>query len=184
VFGSVVDHPVGLRALGGNPERVELVNLTEPTRTAGAELLLRWNREPFHVTSSYTFVRSTEQDPESGLRREAPLTPRHQAGIVTMWEEEGRARAGIEVYYTGTQELDDNPYRSRSPSFVHIGLLAERRFGPARFFINGENLLGFRQTRHHPLILPTPGLGGRWTTDVWGPLEGRVGNFGVRLEIN
>ena len=182
VFGSVVDDPVALRAVDGDAERVELVNLAAPTRTAGAELLMRWNPEPFHVTGSYTFVRSTEQDPEGGARRDAPLTPRHQAGIVTMWEQEERARAGLEIYYTGIQTLADNPYRSESRPYVHIGVLAERRFGRARVFINAENLLGYRQTRYDPLVLPARGMGGRWTTDVWGPLEGRVANFGVRLD--
>jgi len=97
-----------------------------------------------------------------------------------MWEQEGRARAGIEVYYTGTQTLDDNPYRNRSKPYVHIGTLAERRFGRARLFINAENLLGYRQTKYDPLVLPARGFGGRWTTDVWGPLEGRVANGGNR----
>ena len=183
VFGSVVENPVGLRALASDPSRVELVNVAEPTRTAGGEVLLRWNPEPFHVTGSYTFVRSTEQEPETGVRRDAPLTPRHQAGIVTMFEEEGRVRVGVEVYYTGRQPLDDNPYRAESKPYVHVGVLAERRFGAARVFVNGENLLGYRQTRYDPLVLPSRGLGGRWTTDVWGPLEGRVANVGVRLDI-
>jgi iron complex outermembrane receptor protein len=181
VFGSVVDEPVGLRAVGGDLQRVELVNVSGPTRTAGAELLMRWNPEPVHITGSYTFVRSTEDDPTTGMRREAPLTPRHQAGIVTMWEREDEARIGVEVYYTGPQPLDDNPYRDRSKAYVHVGVLAERRFGSARVFINAENLLGYRQTRYDPLVLPARGLGGRWTTDVWGPLEGRVANVGLRF---
>ena len=183
-FGSVIDHPIGVRPVASDPARVELVNMDTPTRTAGAELLLRWNPEPFHVTGSYTFVRSTEEDPETGARRDAPLTPRDQAGIVTMWEQEGRARVGIEVYYTGTQALDDNPYRGESKPYVHIGVLAERRFAAARFFINAENLLGYRQTRYDPLVLPSRGVGGRWTTDVWGPLDGRVANVGLRLDVN
>ena len=184
LFASRVERPVGVREVESDPTRVELVNLDGPTRTTGAELLLRWNPEPFHVTGSYTLVRSTEQDPETGVRRDAPLTPRHQAGIVTMWEQEGRARAGLEVYYTGPQALDHNPYRDRSKAYVHIGVLAERRFGRARVFVNAENLLDYRQTRYDPLVLPARGLGGRWTTDVWGPLEGRVANVGVRLDID
>lgn len=183
-FGSVIEHPVSLRAVEGSSTRVQLVNVDHPTRTAGGELLMRWRPEPLHVTGSYTFVRSTEQDPETGVRREAPLTPRHQAGIVTMWEQEGSARAGLEVYYTGRQFLDDNPYRSESEPYVHIGILAERWFGSARIFINAENLLGYRQTRYDPLLLPARGRGGRWTTDIWGPLEGRVANFGVRLDLH
>lgn len=181
-FASVVDHPVAMRGVEGSPGRIELVNLAGATRTAGGELLMRWKPEPFHVTGSYTFVRSTEQDPETMARRDAPLTPRHQAGIVTMWEEEGRARVGVELYYTGVQALGDNPYREKSKPYVHVGVLAERRFGAARLFVNAENLLGYRQTRYDPLVLPARGPGGRWTTDVWGPLEGRVANVGVRLD--
>ncbi|HSJ63174.1 MAG TPA: TonB-dependent receptor [Gemmatimonadaceae bacterium] len=180
-FGSVIEHPIGLRPLADDPLRVELVNLGAPTRTSGAELLLRWQPEPLHVTASYTFVRSTEMDPDAGVRRAAPLTPRHQAGIVAMWEREEQARVGVELYYTGRQALDDNPYRDTSQPYVHMGILAERRFGGVRVFVNAENLFGYRQTRHDPLVRPAPGLGGRWTTDVWGPLEGRVANAGVRV---
>jgi iron complex outermembrane receptor protein len=183
LFGSRVAHPVALRRSLGRDDLVHFVSLDMPTRTTGGELLLRWNPEPFHVTGSYTFVRSREQDPATGERREAPLTPRHQAGIVTMWEQEGRARAGVEIYYTGVQALDDNPYRDESKPYVHVGVLAERRFGAARVFVNAENLLDFRQTRYDPLLLESPGLGERWTTDVWGPLEGRVANVGVRLDL-
>ncbi len=182
LFGSAIERPVGLRAVASQPGRVQLVNVAGPTRTAGGELLMRWTPEPFHVTASYTLVRSTEEDPESGARRDVPLTPRHQAGVVGMWEAEERARVGVEMYYTGRQWLDDNPYRDRSKPYVHVGVLAERRFGRARVFVNAENLLDYRQTKYDPLVLPTRGLGGRWTTDVWGPLEGRVANVGVRLD--
>ena len=182
VFGSIVDDPVALRPVDGSSDRVELFNLAAPTRTSGAELLLRWNPEPFHMTGSYTFVRSTEPDAVTGAREDTPLTPRHQAGIVTMWEQEERARAGLEIYYTGTQRLVDNPYRTEGRPYVHVGMLVERRFGPARVFVNAENLLGYRQTRWDPLVLPQSGPGGRRTTDVWGPLEGRVANVGVRFD--
>jgi outer membrane receptor for ferrienterochelin and colicins len=183
LFGSAIDRPVGLRPVASNSGRVELANVDGPTRTKGAEMLLRWKPEPFQLTATYTFVRSAEEDSETGVRRDVPLTPRHQAGVVGMWEDEQRARIGVEVYYTGRQSLEDNPYRSRSVPYVHVGALAERRFGRARAFVNAENLLNNRQTRYDPLVLPARGLGGRWTTDVWGPLEGRVANVGVRLDV-
>jgi iron complex outermembrane receptor protein len=183
IFGSVVRYPVGLLEVPGSADLVTLLNVSSPTRTAGGEMLLRWRPEPFHVTASYTFVRSTEGDPNTGDRRDVPLTPRHQAGLVTMWEQEERARVGVEVYYTGRQSLEDNPYRLTSQPYVHIGVMAERRFGRARVYVNAENLLGYRQTREDPLVLPARGPGGRWTVDVWGPLEGRVANVGVRLDL-
>ena len=180
-FASLVEHPVGLRRVGSGPDQVELVNLSGPTRTAGGELLLQWHPEPFHVTASYTLVRSTEEDPETGERREAPLIPRQQAGLLVGWEAEGRARIGVEAYYTGRQALSDNPYRTKSQPYLHLGVLVERRFGPVRVYLNVENVLDYRQTRSDPLLLPARGPGGRWTTDVWGPLDGRVANIGVRL---
>ena len=182
LFGSRIFNPVGVRAAAGGVNMLEILNVSGATRTAGAELLARWTREPFHVSASYTTIRSTEIDPESSVRRLVPLTPRAQAGIVGSWEQEDAARLGVEVYYTGRQSLDHNPYRDTSKPYVHIGILAERRFRRARVFVNAENLLGYRQTRYDRLVLPARGLGGRWTTDVWGPLEGRVANFGLRFD--
>ena len=183
LFGSVIDRAVQLRA-AVDPGRFELVNAGGPTRTWGGELLARYRREPWHLTASYTYTRSTESDPESAdvsARREVALTPRHSLGMVGMWEEEGRTRIGIELYYTGRQALDENPYRTTSRPYVVMGLLAERRVGAARLFVNFENFTNVRQTRHDPLVLPARAADGRWTTDAWAPLEGRVVNGGVRV---
>jgi iron complex outermembrane receptor protein len=179
VFASEVRDPVALRESGGGV--LELVNAAEPTRTRGGELLARVRRGPFVLTTTYTHLRSTELDVETLERREVPLTPRHAIGAVGMWEEHDVGRVGVELYYTGRQSLDDNPYRDTSRPYVVLGLLAERRLGPARIFVNAENLLDARQTRHDPLLLPARGRGGRWTTDAWAPLEGRAINGGVRL---
>jgi outer membrane receptor for ferrienterochelin and colicins len=181
LFGSEVRDPLMLRLIGDGT--VELLNAAEPTRTWGTDLLMRFHEEPFHVTATYTFTRSTEQEPESGLRRAAPLAPRHAAGIVGMWEAEEVARVGVELYYTGRQRLVENPYREESRPYVVLGFLAEHRIGRARLFLNAENLLDARQTRWDPLLLPARSAEGRWTTDVWAPLDGRTFNAGVRLDF-
>ncbi|HEV2130797.1 MAG TPA: TonB-dependent receptor, partial [Longimicrobiaceae bacterium] len=181
IFGSEVHDPLMLRSDGDG--RVELFNAAEPTRTYGTDLLVRFHEEPYHVTATYTYTRSTELDPETGIRCEVPLTPRHAAGVVGMWEAEDAGRIGVELYYTGRQELEDNPYRGASRPYVVLGFLAERRVGRARVFLNAENLLDARQTRFDPLLLPARAPEGRWTTDAWAPLEGRTFNAGVRLEF-
>jgi iron complex outermembrane receptor protein len=182
VFGSVIDRAVQVRTSQTESGRIDLVNAEGPTRTYGTELLARYRREPWHVTGSYTYTRSSESDPESpGSRREVALTPRHSLGVVGMWEAEGITRIGIEMYVTGRQALEDNPFRTTSEPYVVLGLLAERRIGPARIFINFENITGIRQTNYDPLVLPARASDGRWTTDAWAPLEGRVVNGGMRL---
>lgn len=180
VFGSVIDDAVQLvvpELAGG----LALVNVPGETRTWGTEALLRYHREPWHVTATHTYTRATEPVFRTDDRRAVPLTPRHQAGVVAMWESEGRDRAGLEMYYTGRQSLEDNPYRGESRPYVVVGMLAERRVGRARVFVNAENLLDARLTRWQRLVLPARSPGHRWTTDAWAPLEGRVINAGVRL---
>ncbi len=203
-FGSRIARAMQVRdALGATAagaRRIALANALAPTRTWGGELLARLVRElgeeradgeeppALRVTGTYTYLRSTECDPDAAtacLRREVPLTPRHAAGVVAAVEQEGRSRVGLEVYYTGRQALDDNPYRDVSRPYVVVGLLAERAFetraGLARLFVNLENIGNVRQTRYDPLLLPARGAGGRWTTDAWTELTGFTLNGGVRL---
>ncbi|MBB4638116.1 TonB-dependent receptor domain-containing protein [Longimicrobium terrae] len=183
LFGSRTEHALQLVQSDAEAGMLALVNADGPTRTWGTELLARWHREPFHVTATHTWLRSREHDPEGAGRREVSLTPRHALGLVGMWEAEETGRLGGEFYYTGRQTLEDNPFRDASRPYLIVGLLAERRIGPARAFINLENLLDVRQTRWDPLVLPARSREGRWTTDAWGPLEGRVINAGVRLDL-
>jgi iron complex outermembrane receptor protein len=158
-----------------------LSTLPDPTTNAGLELLGTLRKEPFSVTATYTHVRARET--VDALEQDVPLTPRHSAGIVGMWEVEDVGRVGIEWYYTGRQSLEENPYRSVSEPYMVLGLLAEKQFGRIRLFVNGENLAGVRQTRWDPLLLTTRAVDGRWTVDAWAPLEGRNVNGGVRIRF-
>ena len=181
VFGSDIDRALRLETVA--IDRVRLVNTDGVTTTRGAELLLRWRQAPITVTGSYLFVDASEPD-EAGLgRRDLPLTPRHSAGLVAVWEEHDRGRVGLEVYYTGQQPLEDNPYRSEGTSYFEVGLLGEIVFGRYRLFLNLENLLNVRQTREDPLVRPNRAPNGSWTVDAWAPLEGFVANAGVRVRI-
>jgi iron complex outermembrane receptor protein len=180
VFGSRIRSAVQARPDAEDPSRLELFNATDPVRTYGTELLVRFHREGIHITATHVYMRSTEPDPETGARRTVPLTPRHAVGLVAALEQEGRGRVGVEFYLTGRQELAENPYRDVSPRQVIVGFLIERRIGPARVFLNAENVLDTRQTRHDRLLLPARAADGRWITDVWGPLEGRSFNGGIR----
>jgi iron complex outermembrane receptor protein len=179
LFGSRIgDALVVTPAAGG---RLALSNSSGPVRAWGTELLARYELEPVHLSATYVHTRSTEPDPSGSGRREVPLTPRHTFGLVGALEAEGRGRIGGEVYYTGLQELEENPYRSRSEPYFVVGFLAEWRVGPARLFLNAENVLDARQTGYDRLVLPAQSPDGRWITDVWAPLEGRALNGGVRL---
>jgi outer membrane receptor for ferrienterochelin and colicins len=158
-----------------------LATLAEPTINTGLETVATIRRPPFSVTGTYAYVHSREG--VGADRADIPLTPRHSAGLVGMWENEQRGRVGVEAYFTGVQRLEDNPYRSRSEPYVLFGGLVERRFGRVRLFVNAENLGGVRQTRVDPLVRPVQAADGRWTVDAWAPLDGRVINGGIRFSF-
>lgn len=181
VFSSRITDAVGTRESAGDPLRLELVQLTRPTNTQGIELGVRAHLDDLHIGLGYTWLHAREDDPVTGNRRPVPLTPTHSVGGLVAWEIEEKGRIGFEVYRTGVQQLADDPFRTASEPYVHVGIIAERQVGAIRVFVNAENLLDYRQTRAAPLVRPTRGPGGRWTTDVWGPLDGRVFNVGIRF---
>jgi len=168
-----------------NPIHVErstytLGNLLKPTTNAGVELLGTFRQSPFAVTSSYTYVQAREW--VYGVRDDVAQTPRHSFGLVGMVENED-GRLGMEVYYTGRQRLEANPYRDVGEPYVVVGVLAERRIGSLRIFVNGENLTDVRQSRWDPILRQDRAMDGRWTVDAWAPLDGRVINGGVRIQF-
>ncbi len=156
-----------------------LVNQAAAATNSGMELLGTWRRGAYVATANYAFVRSREGS--GAARQDAPLTPRHSAGLVGMWEADDAGRVGLELYYTGRQRLDENPYRDVSRPYLVVGLLVERRVAGVRLFVNGENLTNVRQTRWNSLLRPAPGADGRWTVDAWAPVDGRAVNGGVRI---
>jgi len=177
LFASRVRHPIAVE----RENAYSLTNAPQPTTNVGGELLATLRHEPLALTATYTFVRAREYG--DGMMVDASLTPRHSAGLVGMWEREHAGRLGLEVYYTGIQRLEANPYTQQSEPYVIVGALGERRFGAWSLFVNGENLTGVRQTRWQPLIRPDRAADGRWTVDAWAPLEGRNINGGLRVRF-
>ena len=181
-FASTIDDP--LQTVRNGDGTLTIRNAFEGSvDTWGTEVFAALRRGPWRLIGSHAFLRSTEPDPQADGRREVPLTPRHSVGIVGAYEIEGRGRIGVEAYYTGNQELDDDPYRSRSQPHFILGFLIDRRFGPVRVFLNAENILDTRQTQYDPLLRPNQTPDGRWITDVWAPLEGRAFNGGIWISF-
>jgi iron complex outermembrane receptor protein len=161
---------------------ITIVNADGITRTRGTELIARYHREGFDIIVTHMYLWSTEPDPDGPGRREVPLNPRHSAAF-DLLRAIGPARIGIELFYTGRQSLEDNPYRSRGSPHLLFGGLVDWAVGRARIFVNVENLGDRRQTKEHPLVLPARGADGRWTVDSWAPLDGRTLNAGVRVRF-
>ncbi len=187
LFASNVDGVTRLEAFARTPagplDRVRLVNAPGTTELRGAELLLRYFWRDFKVTGSYLYIDSSEPDELGSARQEVPLTPRHTAGMVAMWERHGEFRLGLEMYYTGEQRVENSLFRTESDPYLDIGILGEITTGPVSWFINAENILNVRQTREESLVRPTRAPSGTWTTDIWSRNDGFIVNGGIRLKF-
>lgn len=188
LFSNRITNALGLRPVatpsGDTTTIAALVNGPGALRTWGGEVFAVFSMEPIIATAYVASTRSRELSPETGLPRELPLTPRTEAGLDIAYEgdETGTYLAG-EVFYTGRQSLDNDPYREFGLPYATVGLLASQQIGPATVFFNVENLTDVRLSRYEPVVRPSPGEGGRLTVDPWAPLEGRAFNLGVRYAL-
>ena len=179
-YTSSIDHAIQLVDVGDASHSGVLRNAPTSTEVSGAEAAAIWRFGDNKFLLTYGYARGTQNDAETSQREPVPLLNRHRAGADLMFEKPGVYRGGIEGIYYGRQVLDDNPYLNESKPYLYLMAIAVKQFGPLELVANFENLLNVRQTDHQSLVRPSPGVGGRWTTDVWAPLEGFMANVALR----
>lgn len=184
LFASDIDNVTELVNTDGNVQKpVMITNAAGESQIRGTELLLRYRWHDIKLTGSYLFTDATKGNGLSMQPTAIALTPKHSAGFVAMWEEHGSHLVGFEAYYTGTQHLENNPYRDKSDAYWHLGLLGQITIGRISWFLNAENLLDVRQTKEESLLLPQQSASGRWTTDIWSRNDGFTVNAGFRVSL-
>lgn len=187
LFASTIDNVTELDVIESVDEavgkQVRIVNAAGETEINGAEILLRYRWHDIKFTGSYLYTDATKESQSGFGRVPLTLTPQHSAGLVIMWEEHGSHLLGFEAYYTGTQQLENNPYREQSEPYWHLGLLGQITLGKISLFVNAENLLNVRQTKEDSLVLPEQAPSGRWTTNIWSRNDGFTVNAGIRFQF-
>ncbi len=184
-YGSFIRNAIQLAdAAGGSTDGV-LQNAPGITRIGGVEYagIWRFGAGPLgegKFLLTYGYSRGSRPDANTGVREPVPLLARHRVGGDLMFERPGKFRLGVEAIWHGVQDLDDNPFRERSKPYLYVMAIGVRYFGRLEAVANFENLLNVRQTDTDPLVRPAPTIGGRWTTDVWAPLEGFMANVALR----
>ena len=182
VFHSSIAGAQVFRQLPDGSFAARIVNAETPTRTSGTEFIARYHTEDVDVIVTHMFMASTEVGEDGTGRRPVPLNPRQSASFDLLLEM-GPGRLGFEVFYTGKQTLEDDPYRSTSRPYILWGLLYTHTVGPALLYVNTEDLADVRQTKYDPLLRGTRLRDGRWSTDAWAPLDGRTVNAGLRFRF-
>ena len=145
--------------------------------TRGFETNLTLRFADFRLYSFYTFT-DTKRHYEN-LNRPLPLTAKHRAGLVFMYEVEAKWRVGYEAYYTGRQELEAGTY---TRPYWTMGFMAERRWNRFSLFINFENFTDVRLSRFQSLVTG-PRQQPLFVREIWAPTDGRIINGGIKLRL-
>lgn len=173
-FASDIRHALDVEATA-QAGRIVIVNDRKPFRVRGGEFLAACVIGETHLLASTTYLDASEED----------RLPKLSAELAAIFELEGRGRAGFEISYTGTQQVHDDPFLTRTSSFVEINALAEVKLARFSVFMNAFNLTDVRQQDYEPVLRPpdSPGLGGAPFTSAWAPLIGRYFSAGVRVSL-
>lgn len=147
-----------------------------PLESKGFETNIKFTRGDFKLFMQYAFV--DVQLLYKNIDRQKPLTPKHNAGVVFMYEQEGKWRIGYELYYVGQQLRSDY---SATRDYWMMGFMVLREFKHLSAFINFENFTDARQSRYQSMItLPhsNPSF-----TEIWAPTDGFVANAGIIIKL-
>ena len=152
------------------------VNKDKPIVTSGFESNLRFNLDEFQILAGYTYVDARRKYDD--IQSFVPLTPQHKLNLDIIYEEENNYSIAFEGYYISSMFRD---FDTKAKSYYTIGLIAQKHFKHFTIIANGENLLDVRQTRFENIV--TPPTANPTFRQIYAPLDGRVFNVAIRIDI-
>lgn len=146
-------------------------NADGPVQSQGFESNIKLTYGDFKFFLQYAFIDVRLN--YDNINHQKPLTPKHSAGAVLVFEQEGQWRVGLESYYTGQQFRNDY---TQTPDYWMVGLMGLRQFKHVSVFLNFENFLDTRQSRYEDILIPP--ISNPQFSEIWAPTDGFVINGG------
>lgn len=173
-FYTHLDNPL---ILAVRPDNLyQFINLDGFVRSRGTETNVKLTYDDIKLFIGYTFT-DARQHYNNTVER-MPLNAMHRINSVLMFEEDDNYRIGLEAHYFSPQRLTDG---STGKSYVSVGFMAEKIWERFSIFINFENIFDARQTRFDTIYTGTR-LNPQFR-DIYAPLDGRIINGGIKLNI-
>lgn len=180
-----VSNDFGLRASAGMGYKVPTIfsDQSDPYAiyqilpiSRGAETDVKLSYADLQAYTGYTYTDAADNFP--GSQGELFLAPRNRFITDIAYDMENFGEAGIELRYTGPQLLRDG---ARSPAYWIMDLLLEKTVHDFTFFVAAEKFFHYKQANYSPIC--SGAVNNPRFSDIWAPLEGRVINAGVRVEM-
>ena len=145
------------------------------TNSKGLETNIKFSFKDFKFYLQYAFIDARLD--YNGVNRQKPITPKHNAGGILMYESE-KWRLGYEVYFTGGQTLSDF---TKVEDYWTMGFLAARQLGKFNIFVNFENFTDTRLSNYQATVIPpftNPSF-----PEIWAPTDGFIFTAGIKWTI-
>ncbi|HZX74348.1 MAG TPA: TonB-dependent receptor, partial [Cyclobacteriaceae bacterium] len=119
-----------------------------------------------------------------------PFNPKDKFSTTFAYAVEGNWRAGIEGSYSANQYAYGSQYyynsqtmyaTHRVSNFWFLAAMVEKKFGFGSIILNVENLTDARQAKYESLY--TGSITKPTFRPIWGPLDGRVFNLSVKVNL-
>ena len=151
-------------------------NSETPVTSRGMESNVKIGYKDFKLFLNYTLIDTRIEF--LGEEYQKPLTPKHNAAFVLVYEEHEKWRIGYELYYTGEQLRQDF---SQTSDFWVMGFMMMRKFNKLSLYINFENFTDARQHRLEAFDINDqlkPNI-----PNLWAPVDGFIVNGGIILDF-
>ncbi|GBE28713.1 colicin I receptor precursor [bacterium BMS3Bbin03] len=157
-------------------QTVSYLNANGDIQSKGLSTIFNLSLDEWSFYMDYTYLDARKTyDADKPLE----LAPQNRLSTMLIYEnEETGWKAGIEAFYFADQYLEDG---TKTPNFWRIDLMAQKEVGHFTIALNVENVLDVRQTRFENIIHPP--LSNPVFSEIYAPLEGRVGNIVVKYDL-
>jgi outer membrane receptor for ferrienterochelin and colicins len=173
-YYSAVNNPVVLSVDTLN--RISSKNGAYTVNSYGSDTYLRFTYEDLQLYLGYNHTESLQQYSSETLNM--PFNPKDKISATLSWEIEAKWRMGAEASYTANQYIYNNKGVS---NFWFLAGMIEKKFKGGSVVLNCENILDFRQSRVETIVDGT--YKNPVFKPVWGPIEGRVINLSVKVNL-
>jgi len=172
-FYNVIDNPILLIPIGGG--ELEYQNYGDRIQSRGFETQMKFTFWKITWFLGYTYNQAFL---EKTYNYWLTLTPQHSIKGDFLFVEDNKWRIGLDYEYKSQQWISTG---IRTPAMFMSGIIVERTLGNFVLFVNAENFTDVRQTKNESLVggpNHTPQV-----TEIWGPLDGRFFNGGIKIKL-
>ncbi|MCS6933736.1 MAG: TonB-dependent receptor plug domain-containing protein [Chitinophagales bacterium] len=146
-------------------------------QTRGVETSLRIQYRG--AAAGVAYVLTDNDFKVNGVKSLAPLTSKHIVSLQAEYTVR-QFTVGVDAYYYSAVKLSNGTTGS---GIWELGIVSQYAHRYFLLFANIENIFDIRQSSYGALVTPNPTFSQPLFREVYGPLEGRLFNAGIKLHL-